>query len=350
MYDLYGPILKISHKDDFALFMYCGLSNWIGRFQSPHSTLPKLTFHRFLPPMSSYLFSAICSSLAGKSKTDHLFSFHHILPSAHLAVMEPRRDGLEISLEANEALATAYNRIDAWVNMAELKDHVKAVAKAYYRHMKDAELLKDTSQESIMAACVTFACSRHQPCRNFDEMADLTGVSKEEISATCQLVGKCLISALEENVKEFDSRFPRQGAAKPLPPRMLLYQDTLVKKAPNQIEIEGHNAKAAQSRANWPSLLAQTASSDDLFWGPELDNQKQEVVSSKRKATLVQRNMTPKMRKPVSANSRNELVKPEVVVRERNEKGSKLLQEREEARLDGQGMHRSARIAAVNST
>ena len=126
-------------------------------------------------------------------------------------------------------------------------------------------------------------------------MADLTGVSKEMISATCQLVGQCLVSALEENVKEFDSRFPRQGPPKPLLTRMLLNQDTLVKKAPNQNEIEKHDAKAAQSGANWLNLLAKTASSDDFFWGQELDNQKLEVVSTERKATLVQRNKTPKM-------------------------------------------------------
>lgn len=106
----------------------------------------------------------------------------------------------------DNALQSAYAKIQMMCEAAQLPKIVADGAKQAYKLTHDEKVLKGKSQESIMAAVIKVGCRKAKVDRTFKEICTLTRVPKKEIGRVFGLIKKIL----EDKSRETNHHFSTQ--------------------------------------------------------------------------------------------------------------------------------------------
>lgn len=94
----------------------------------------------------------------------------------------------------NKTLLQAFKQIGAYCDAYGIPPVVSDGAKHIFKDADESKLFRGKSQEAIIAGCIFIACRRNGVARSFQEIFQLTRVSKKEIGRTFKLLEKFLMN------------------------------------------------------------------------------------------------------------------------------------------------------------
>ena len=138
---------------------------------------------------SSQLETTISFSAGGNKYT-------HGIKRAHDSISDVKKD---------KVLTAAYRRIDQDCEAWGIQRNVRETAKSYFKQVEDAKAFKGKAQDVLLAGCIFIACRQCRVPRSFQEIFQLTNVTKKEIGKTYKQLEKFLSKSSESRIAAIEA-------------------------------------------------------------------------------------------------------------------------------------------------
>lgn len=106
--------------------------------------------------------------------------------------------------KVDKILTQAYMQIDQWGERSAIPVKVRNSAKTYYKRTWDAGQFKGKNTDIVLSSCLFLSCRQHSLPRSFNEMFQLTGVSKKDIGRTYKQLEKFLTTDSATSIKKIE--------------------------------------------------------------------------------------------------------------------------------------------------
>lgn len=116
-----------------------------------------------------------------------------------------RAQAAQQDTRTDKVLTSAYMIVDQWGERAQIATKVRNTAKTYYKRVFDAGQFKGKNTDIVLASCLFLACRQHQVPRSFNEMFNITNVSKKDIGRTYKQLEKFLMADANDNIKKIEN-------------------------------------------------------------------------------------------------------------------------------------------------